>query len=156
MDLMNRVFKPYLDSFVVVFNPKKTDVIRNWPRPLTPSDIRSFLGLAGYYRRFVNGFSSIASSMTKLTQKKAKFEWTDECERSFQTLKDKLVSAPILSLPDGLEGFVVYCDASRVGLGCVLMQNDLNLRQRRWLEFLKDYDMSVHYHPGKTNVVADA
>ncbi|KAH0754464.1 hypothetical protein KY290_024734 [Solanum tuberosum] len=274
MDLMNRVFKPYLDSFVVVFfddiliyshseeehmghlrvvlqrlreeklyakyekcefwlrevaflghvvsgdgikvDPKKTDVIRNWPRPLTPSDIWSFLGLAGYYRRFVNEFSSIASPMTKLTQKKAKFEWTDECERSFQTLKDKLVSVPILSLPDGLEGFVVYCDASRVGLGCVLMQNgkviayasrqlkvheknypthdlelaavvfalkiwrhylygvhvdvftdhkslqyvftqkDLNLRQRRWLEFLKDYDMSVHYHPGKANVVADA
>ncbi|WMV09192.1 hypothetical protein MTR67_002577, partial [Solanum verrucosum] len=80
--------------------------------------------------------------MTKLTQKKAKFEWTDKCERSFQTLKDKLVSAPIFSLPDGLEGFVVYCDASRVGLGCVLMQND--------------YDMSLHYHPGKANVVADA
>ncbi|WMV55352.1 hypothetical protein MTR67_048737, partial [Solanum verrucosum] len=121
--------------------------------------------------------------MTKLRQKKAKFEWTDECEKSFQTLKDKLVSAPILSLPDGLEGFVVYCDASRVVLGCVLMQNgkvisyasrqlkvheknypthdlelakDLNLRQRKWLEFLKDYDMSVHYHPGKANVVADA
>ncbi|WMV46051.1 hypothetical protein MTR67_039436, partial [Solanum verrucosum] len=172
-------------------DPKKTDVIKNWPRPLTPSDIRSFLGLAGYYRRFVNEFSSIASPMTKLTQKKAMFEWTDE-------------------------GFVVYCDTSRVGLGCVLMQNgkviayasrqlkvheknypthdlelaavvfalkiwrhylygvhvdvftdhkslqyvftqkDLNLRQRRWLEFLKDYDMSVHYHPGKANVVADA
>ncbi|WMV50116.1 hypothetical protein MTR67_043501 [Solanum verrucosum] len=233
MDLMNRVFKPYLDSFVVVFiddiliyshseeehmghvvsgngikvDPKKTDVIRNWPRPLSPSDIGSFLGLAGYYRRFVNEFSSIASPMTELTQKKAKFEWTDECERSFQTLKDKLVSAPILSLPDGLDRYVVYCDASRVGLGCVLMQNgkviayasrqlkvhkknypthdlefaavvfalkiwrhylygvhvdaftdhkilqyvftqkDLNLRQRRLLEFLKDYDMSVHYHP---------
>ncbi|WMV49694.1 hypothetical protein MTR67_043079, partial [Solanum verrucosum] len=172
-------------------DPKKTDVIRNWPRPLTPSDIRSFLGLVDYYRRFVNGFSSIASPITKLTQKKAKFEWTDE-------------------------GFVVYCDASRVGLGCVLMQNgkviayasrqlkvhyknypthdlelaavvfalkiwrhylygvhvdvftdhkslqyvftqkDLNLRQRRWLEFFKDYDMSVHYHPGKANMVADA
>nr|WP_269150788.1 reverse transcriptase family protein [Corynebacterium parakroppenstedtii] len=181
IDLMNRVFKPYLDSFVVVFiddiliyshsreehmghlrvvlqrlreeklyakyekcefwlkevsflshmvsgdcikvDPKKTEVIRNWPRPLTPSDIRSFLGLVGYYRRFVNGFSSIASPMTKLTQKKAKFVWTDECEKSFQTLKDKLVSAPILSLPEGLEGFVVYCDASRIGLGCVLMQN---------------------------------
>ena len=104
-------------------DPKKMDVIRNWPRPLTPSDIRSFLGLAGYYRRFVDGFSSIASPMTKLTQKKVKFVWTDECERSFQTLKDRLVSAPILSLPEGLEGFVVYCDASRVGLGCVLMQN---------------------------------
>ncbi|WMV18731.1 hypothetical protein MTR67_012116, partial [Solanum verrucosum] len=156
MDLMNRVFKPYLSGDGIKVDPKKTDVIRNWPRPLTSSDIRSFLGLADYYRRFVNGFSSIASSMTKLTQKKAKFEWTDECERSFQTLNDKLVSAPILSLPDGLEGFVVYCDTSRVGLGCVLMQNDLNLRQRRWLEFLKDYDMSMHYHPGKANVVADA
>ncbi|MDE0547701.1 ribonuclease H family protein, partial [Microbacterium sp. C7(2022)] len=76
-----------------------------------------------YYQKFVNGFSSIASPLTKLTQKKAKFVWTDECEKSFQTLKDKLMSTPILALPKGLEGFVVYCDASRIGLGCVLMQN---------------------------------
>ncbi|WMV30112.1 hypothetical protein MTR67_023497, partial [Solanum verrucosum] len=104
-------------------DPKKTDVIRNWPRPLTPSDIRSFLGLAGYYRRFVEGFSSLDFPMTKLTQNKAKFVWSDECEESFQTLIERLVSAPIFSLSDGLEGFVVYCDAFRIGLGCVLMQS---------------------------------
>ncbi|MCF6786108.1 hypothetical protein, partial [Corynebacterium parakroppenstedtii] len=88
-------------------DPKKTDVIRNWPRPLTPLDIRSFLGLADYYQRFVNGFSFIAAPTTKLTQKKAMFVWSSECERSFQIMKEMLVSAPILSLLDGIEGFVV-------------------------------------------------
>ena len=89
-------------------DPKKTEAVKNWPRPLTPSDIRSFLGLAGYYRRFVEGFSSISSPLTKLTHKKVNFEWTDKCEDSFQTLKDRLTSAPILTLPDGSYGFVVY------------------------------------------------
>jgi len=170
MDLMNRVFRNYLDSFVIVFiddiliyskseddhmnhlrivlqvlkdhqlyakfskcefwlrsvaflghivssegievDPKKTDAVKSWPRPLSPSDIRSFLGLAGYYRRFVEGFSSIASPLTALTQKKSKFEWSESCERSFQLLKDKPTSAPVLTLPEGTEGFVVYCDAS--------------------------------------------
>ena len=68
-------------------DPKKTEAVKNWPRPLSPSDIKSFLGLAGYYRRFVEGFSSIASPMTRLTQKKVKFAWTDACEKSFQILK---------------------------------------------------------------------
>ncbi|XP_069150522.1 uncharacterized protein [Solanum lycopersicum] len=185
MDLMNRVFREYLDSFVIVFiddiliysktkeeheqhlrltlqvlrqhqlyakfskcefwlrsvtflghvvsdqgvkvDPRKTEAVKKWPKPLTPTDIRSFLGLAGYYRRFVEGFSSIAAPLTTLTKKKSKFEWTDTCEKSFQELKDRLTSA-----------------------------RELNLRQRRWLELLKDYDMNVHYHPGKANVVADA
>ncbi|WMV37155.1 hypothetical protein MTR67_030540 [Solanum verrucosum] len=104
-------------------HPKKTDAVKSWPRPLSPSVIRSFLGFAGYYRRFVAGFSSISSPLTALTQKKSKFEWSDSCEKSFQLLKHKLTSAPILTLPEGTEGFVVYCDASRVGLGCVLMQH---------------------------------
>ncbi|WMV18891.1 hypothetical protein MTR67_012276, partial [Solanum verrucosum] len=98
--------------------------------------------LASYYRRFVEGFSSIASPLTTLTQKKDKFNWSESCERSFQLLKDTLTSAPVLTLLEGTEGFVVYCDASRIGLGCVLMQHD--------------YDMSALYHPGKANVVADA
>ncbi|WMV41284.1 hypothetical protein MTR67_034669, partial [Solanum verrucosum] len=83
----------------------------------------NFLGLASYYRRFIEGFSSIASPLTTLTQKKAKFEWSEACEKSFQELKDRLTSAPVLTLPEGMDGFVVYYDASRVGLVCVLIQN---------------------------------
>ncbi|KAH0682737.1 hypothetical protein KY285_020250 [Solanum tuberosum] len=195
---------------------QKIEAVKQWPRPTSATDIRSFLGLAGYYRRFVEGFSSIASPLTKLTQKKVKFQWSDDCEKSFAELKTRLTTTPVLTLPEGSDGYVIYCDASRVGLGCVLMQRgkviayasrqlkvheknypthdlelaavvftlkiwrhylygvhvdvftdhkslhfvftqkELNLRQRRWLEFLKDYDMSVHYHPGKANVVADA
>lgn len=85
-------------------------------------EIHSFLDLAGYYRRFVEGFSSIARPLTKLTQKNARFEWSEACEKSFQELKDRLVSAPVLTLPLGSGGYVVYCDASKQGLGCVLMQ----------------------------------
>ncbi|KAF3680008.1 hypothetical protein FXO37_03563 [Capsicum annuum] len=85
-------------------------------------DIQSFLGLAGYYLRFVEGFSSIVSPMTRLTQKKVKFLWSESCEKSFQELKTRLTSAPVLTLPDGVDGFVVYCHASKVGLGYVLMQ----------------------------------
>ncbi|GJR95712.1 putative reverse transcriptase domain-containing protein [Tanacetum coccineum] len=254
MDLMNRVCKPYLDKFMIVFiddiliyskskeehaehlklilellkkeelyakfskcdfrlsrvqflghvidsegihvDPAKIESIKDWASPKTPTEIRQFLGLAGYYRRFIEGFLKIAKPMTKLTQKK--------------------LNAPILSLPEGSENFVVYCDASRKGLGAVLMQRekviayasrqlkiheknytthdlelgavvfalkmwrhylygtkcvvftdhkslqhildqkDLNMRQRRWLELLSDYDYEIRYHPGKANVVADA
>ena len=179
MDLMNGVFRPYLDSFVIVFiddiliysrtkeehehhlrivlgilkekklyakfskcefwlssvaflghvvskegitvDPKKIEAVRDWVRPTSVTEIRSFLGLEGYYRRFVEGFSSIASPLTRLTQKEVTFRWSDECEFSFQKLKTLLTTAPILTLPVEGEGFVVYCDASRVGLGCVLM-----------------------------------
>ncbi|WMV42027.1 hypothetical protein MTR67_035412 [Solanum verrucosum] len=119
-------------------------------------------------RRFVEGFSSIASPLTKLTQKKVKFQWSYECEKSFSELKTRLTTTLILTLPDGSNGYVIYCDASKVGLGCVLMQRDhkslqyvftqkeLNLRQRRWFEFLNDYDMNVLYHPGKANVAVDS
>ena len=95
-------------------DPRKIDVVKNWPRQLTPNDIRNFLGLAGYYRRFVYGFASIASLNT-LTQNHKKFEWSEACETNFQILKDGLTSAPVLTLPEGTKGFVVYCDASRVG-----------------------------------------
>ncbi|RVW11915.1 Retrovirus-related Pol polyprotein from transposon 17.6 [Vitis vinifera] len=92
-------------------------------RPSTVTEIRSFLGLAGYYRRFIEGFSKIALPLTKLTQKGVKFEWSDDCECSFQELKNRLVSTPILTIPSGSGGFVVYSDASHQGLGCVLMQH---------------------------------
>ncbi|KAD4584874.1 hypothetical protein E3N88_22475 [Mikania micrantha] len=274
MDLMNRVCKPYLDQFVIVFiddiliysktkteheqhlrkilellkeeklyakfskcefwlrevqflghvvnsegihvDPAKIEAIKNWDTPKTPTEIRSFLGLAGYYRRFISNFSKIALPLTKLTQKSEPFVWEQKQEDAFQTLKQKLCDAPILSLPEGCDDFVVYCDASHQGLGCVLMQRDkviayasrqlkiheknytthdlelgavifalkiwrhylygtkctiftdhkslqhifdqkeLNMRQRRWVELLNDYDCVIKYHPGKANVVADA
>ncbi|GJS35817.1 putative reverse transcriptase domain-containing protein [Tanacetum coccineum] len=92
--------------------------------PKSPTEIRQFLGLAGYYRRFIEGFSKIAKPMTKLTQKKVKFEWGDKQEAAFQLLKQKLCSAPILALPEGSEDFIAYCDASKKGLGAVLMQRE--------------------------------
>ncbi|GJT41243.1 putative reverse transcriptase domain-containing protein [Tanacetum coccineum] len=274
MDLMNRVCKPYLDKFVIVFiddiliysknkqeheehlklilellkkeqlyakfskcefwipkvqflghvidsqgihvDPAKIESVKDWASPKSATEIHQFLGLAGYYRRFIKGFSKIAKPMTKLTQKKVKFDWGDKAETAFQLIKHKLCSAPILALPEGNEDFIVYCDASIKGLGAVLMQREkviayasrqlkiheknytthdlelgavvfalkiwrhylygtkcivftdhkslqhildqkeLNMRQRRWLELLSDYDCEIRYHPGKANVVADA
>ncbi|GJZ52171.1 putative reverse transcriptase domain-containing protein [Tanacetum coccineum] len=182
MDLMNRVCKPYLDKFVIVFiddiliyskskqehekhlklilellkkeqlyakfskcefwipkvqflghvidsqgihvDPAKIESIKDWASPKTATEIRQFLGLAGYYRRFIEGFSKIAKPMTKLTQKKVKFDWSDKAETTFQLIKQKLCSAPILALPEGSEDFIVYCDASIKGLGAVLMQRE--------------------------------
>ena len=85
------------------------------------TEIRSFLGLVGYYRRFIEGFSKIALPLTRLTHKWVKFEWSNDCKRSFQELKNRLVTAPILTISSSSGGFVVYKDASRQGLGCVLM-----------------------------------
>ncbi|GJV19199.1 putative reverse transcriptase domain-containing protein [Tanacetum coccineum] len=205
-----------IDSEGIHVDPAKIEAIKDWASPKTPTEIRQFLGLAGYYRRFIEGFSKIARPMTKLTQKSVKFEWGEKAEAAFQLLKQKLCSAPILALPEGSENFVVYCDASHKGLGAVLMQREkviayasrqlkvheknytthdlelgavvfalkmwrhylygtkcvvftdhkslqhildqkeLNMRQRRWLELLSDYDCEIRYHPGKANVVADA
>ncbi|KAL0540972.1 hypothetical protein IC582_020998 [Cucumis melo] len=274
MDMMNRVFREFLDTFVIVFiddiliyskteaeheehlrivlqtlrdnklyakfskcefwlkqvsflghvvskagvsvDPAKIEAVTGWTRPSTVSEVRSFLGLAGYYRRFVENFSRIATPLTQLTRKGAPFVWSKACEDSFQNLKQKLVTAPILTVPDGSSSFVIYSDASKKGLGCVLMQQgkvvayasrqlksheqnypthdlelaavvfalkiwrhylygekiqiftdhkslkyfftqkELNMRQRRWLELVKDYDCEILYHPGKANVVADA
>ncbi|TYK21579.1 pol protein [Cucumis melo var. makuwa] len=274
MDLMNRVFKDFLDSFVIVFiddiliyskteaeheehlhqdleilrsnklyakfskcefwlkkvsflghvvssegvsvDPAKIEAVTNWPRPSTVSEIHSFLGLAGYYRRFVEDFSRITSPLTQLTRKGTPFVWSPACESSFQELKQKLVTAPVLTVPHGSGSFVVYSDASKKGLGCILMQQgkvvayasrqlksheqnypthdlelaavvfalkiwrhylygekiqiftdhkslkyfftqkELNMRQKRWLELVKDYDCEILYHSGKANVVADA
>ncbi|GJR49243.1 reverse transcriptase domain-containing protein [Tanacetum coccineum] len=97
--------------------------------------------------------------MTKLTQKNMKFDWSEKAEAAFQLLKHKLCSAPILALPEGSENFMVYCDASRIGRSFDAKgedQKELNMRQRRWLELLSDYDCEIRYHPGKANVVADA
>ncbi|KAK8930760.1 hypothetical protein KSP39_PZI016487 [Platanthera zijinensis] len=195
-------------------DPSKIAAVLEWKRPTTPKEIRSFLGLAGYYRRFVEGFSVLSSSLTRLTQKNAVFVWSEACEEAFQELKRRLCSAPVLTFPkEGVE-YDVYVDASRVGLGCVLMQDgkviaygsrqlkihernypthdlefavvvyalklwryllygvsckiytehkslkyvftqkELNLRQRRWLEYVADYEVDILYHPGKAN--ADA
>ncbi|GJT12799.1 putative reverse transcriptase domain-containing protein [Tanacetum coccineum] len=180
IDLMNRVCRPYLDKFVIVFiddiliycktqeehvehlrlvlellkkeklyakfskcefwlrevqflrhvingngihvDPSKIEAVKNWKAPRTPTDVRSFLGLAGYYRRFIENFSKIAKSLTIMTQKCKTFDWGEEQELAFHTLKDKLCNAHVLTLPDGSEDFVVYCDTSGIGLGCVLMQ----------------------------------
>nr|KYP44182.1 Retrovirus-related Pol polyprotein from transposon 297 family [Cajanus cajan] len=274
MDYMNKIFRPFLDKFVVVFiddiliysrtreehgehlrtvleilkakqlyaklskcefwldevkflghvisaegivvDPAKVESVLQWERPRTVTDIRSFMGLAGYYRRFIEGFSKIVVPLTQLTRKEQPFIWIDACERSFEELKRRLTTSPVLVLPDSNEPFYVYCDASHQGLGCVLMQNrrvvayasrqlknhernypihdlelasvvfalkiwrhylygarfnvfsdhkslkylfdqkELNMRQRRWMEFLKDYDFQWMYHPGRANVVADA
>ncbi|GJS26017.1 putative reverse transcriptase domain-containing protein [Tanacetum coccineum] len=103
-------------------DPSKIKAVKNWKAPRTPMEVRSFLGLAGYYRRFIKNFSKIAKSLTILTQKSKTFEWGEEHELAFQTLKDKLCNAPVLALPDGPEDFMVYSDTSEIGLGCVLMQ----------------------------------
>ncbi|GKB26627.1 putative reverse transcriptase domain-containing protein [Tanacetum coccineum] len=190
--------------------------VKNWASPTTPTEIRQFLGLVGYYRRFIKDFSKISKSLTELTQKNKKYIWGDDQESAFQLLKQKLCETPILALPEGNNDFVVYCDASHQGLGAVLMQREkviayasrqlkpheenytthdlelgavvfalkiwihylygtkctvftdhkslqyildqkeLNMRQRRWLELLTDYDCEIRYHPGKKNVLADA
>ncbi|GJU05190.1 putative reverse transcriptase domain-containing protein [Tanacetum coccineum] len=192
-----------IDSEGIHVDPTKIKAIKDWTSPKTPTEIRQFLGLAGYYQRFIKGFSKIARPMTKLTQKSMKFEWGEKAEAAFQLLKQKLCSAPILALPEGSENFVVYCDASHKGLGAVLMQREkviayasrqlkvheknytthdlelgavvfalkmwrhylygtkcvvftdhkslqhildqkeLNMRQRRWLELLSDYDCEM-------------
>ncbi|GKD99077.1 putative reverse transcriptase domain-containing protein, partial [Tanacetum coccineum] len=101
-------------------DPSKIKAIKNWEAPRIPSEVRSFLGLAGYYHRFIENFFKISKSLTILTQKK--YNWGEEQEKAFQTLKDKLCNVPVLALPGGPEDFVVYYDGSCLGLGCVLMQ----------------------------------
>ncbi|GJY99707.1 putative nucleotidyltransferase, ribonuclease H [Tanacetum coccineum] len=205
-----------IDSQGLHVDPAKIEAVKNWTSPTTPTEIRQFLGLAGYYQRFIKDFSKIAKSLTELTQKNKKYIWGEDQESAFQLLKQKLCEAPILALPEGNDDFVVYCDASHQGLGAVLMQREkviayasrqlkpheenytthdlelgavvfalkiwrhylygtkctvftdhkslqhilnkkeLNMRQRRWLELLADYDCEIRYHPGKANVVADA
>nr|GEX74422.1 putative reverse transcriptase domain-containing protein [Tanacetum cinerariifolium] len=113
-----------IDSRGIHMDPANIESIKDWASPKTPTEIRQYLGLAGYYRRFIEGFSKISKSMTKLTQKGIKFGWGEKEENAFQLMKQKLCSAPILALPKGSEDFVVYCDASHKGLGSVLMQSE--------------------------------
>ncbi|GJX69937.1 putative reverse transcriptase domain-containing protein [Tanacetum coccineum] len=158
-------------------DPSKIEAVKNWEALRTPSEVRSFLGLTGYYHRFIDNFSKIAKSLTVLTQKSKTFDWGEEQDRAFQTLKEKLCNAPVLALPNGPEDFAMYYDASGLGFGCVLMQRgkviasviyndhkslqhifnqkELNMRQRRWIEIFSDYDCEICYHPGKANVVSD-
>ena len=104
-------------------DPKKIEAILEWPRSTIVMEVRCFLSLVGYYRRFMKEFFKIAAPLTRLSQKNVKFIWTDRCEEHFQLLKDLLTSAPMLTLPSRDEGYAVCCYASRVRLGCVLMQN---------------------------------
>ncbi|GJS12462.1 putative reverse transcriptase domain-containing protein [Tanacetum coccineum] len=186
-------------------DPSKVESVKNWKTPESSTEIRSFLGLAGYYRRFIENFSKIAKPLTLLTQKNKTYVWGDKQDEAFQILKEKLCNAPVLALPDGPDDFVVYCDASKQGFGCVLMQRgkviayasrqlkkheknytthdlelgavvfalkiwrhylygtksviytdhqslqyifdqkDLNMRQRRWIELLSDYECEIKY-----------
>ncbi|GJU13879.1 putative reverse transcriptase domain-containing protein [Tanacetum coccineum] len=105
-------------------DPAKIKSIKDWTSPKSPTEIHQFLGLVGYYRRFIEGFLKIAKPITKLTQKKVKFVWGDKQEAAFQLLKQKLCSAPILALPEGSKDFIAYCNASKKGLGAVLMQRE--------------------------------
>jgi hypothetical protein len=196
-------------------DPSKVQEVMDWKALTTIHEIH-FLVLAGYYHRFIPDFSKIAKPMTSLLQKDQKFAWTGECEAAFRALWKLLTTAHVLALPDKEKPFDVFCDASKIGLGCVLMQEgrviayascqlrkhevnypthdlelvavvhalkiwrhyllrnmcniftdlkslkyiftqpELNMRQRRWLELIKDYNLNVHYHLGKTNVVVDA
>ncbi|GJR02239.1 putative reverse transcriptase domain-containing protein [Tanacetum coccineum] len=113
-----------INSEGVHVDPAKIRAIKNWPAPTSPTEVRKFMGLAGYYRRFIEGFSLIAKPLTKLTQKNKKFEWGADEDEAFQKLKQDLCTALILALPEGPDDFVVYCDASLKGYGAVLMQRD--------------------------------
>ncbi|GJW40757.1 putative reverse transcriptase domain-containing protein [Tanacetum coccineum] len=128
-----------IDSQGIHVDPTKIKSIKDWVSPKTPTEICQFLGLTGYYQRFIEGSLKVVKPMTKLTQNKVTFEWGDNQEAAFQTLKNKLCSAPILALPQGAENFIVYYDALHKGL-----------------ELISDYDCEIRYHPGKANVVADA
>ncbi|XP_070026426.1 uncharacterized protein [Nicotiana sylvestris] len=122
-DLLEKAFFGHIVSVGgIKVDTQKIEAVKSWPRPTTPTEIRSFLGLAGYYRRFVEGFSSLSSPLMKLMQKTTKFLWTEACEQSFQELKNRLTSVPVLAIPEGPDGYAMYCDASGVGLGYVLMQ----------------------------------
>ncbi|WVZ95870.1 hypothetical protein U9M48_041579 [Paspalum notatum var. saurae] len=107
----------------VAVDPEKVRAVSEWQQPTNVTEVRSFLGLAGYYRRFIEGFAKIAGPLFALQKKGARFEWTTACEKSFQELKARLTIAPVLVQPDIFRDFVIYCDASRQGLGCVLMQD---------------------------------
>jgi hypothetical protein len=105
----------------LAIDSKKVTAILDWKAPKDVRGIKSFIRMAGYYRCFIEGFSKIARPMTALLAKKVEFKWTPACQKSFETLKEKLTTTPVLILPDVHKPFSVYCDTSYTGLGCVLM-----------------------------------
>ncbi|KAL0428207.1 UNVERIFIED_CONTAM: Retrovirus-related Pol polyprotein from transposon.6 [Sesamum latifolium] len=122
--LKSVAFLGHIISKGVTVGPRKVEVIVDWPKLTNVSEVRSFLWLVAYYRMFVEGFSRIVVPLTWLTQKRVKLQWDSACELSFVELKQMLVSAPVLALPSDNGAFVIYSDTSKIGLGCVLMQND--------------------------------
>jgi hypothetical protein len=113
-----------ISSDGISVDPSKVQEVMDWKLPTSVHQIRSFLGLAGYYRRFIPDFSKIAKPMTELLKKGVKFFWNEKCEEAFHTLRAHLTTAPVLTQPDNSKPFDIYCDASGIGLGCVLMQNN--------------------------------
>ncbi|KAA3471074.1 Integrase, catalytic core [Gossypium australe] len=158
----------YYQLRVKEVDPNKVSAIVDWKIPKNASNIRSFLGLVGYYRRFVKNFSIIASPMTRLLQKNIEFVWSDKCRQSFDQLKNMLIEAIVLTQPESGMAYVVYSDVSLNGLGCVLIQSgkvvayafrQLKSHEKNYPTYdqlLKDYDLVTDYHPGKVNVVVDA
>ena len=122
----------------------KVEAVISWERPKSVFEIHSFLGLVGYYRRFIENFSLLATPMMRLTWKKVKFEWNDLCERAFQELKSRLTSAPILMVSERGQRYTVHCDASKDGLGCVLMQSGKVVACGSWQ--LKNHEWSYPMH----------
>ncbi|GKC93210.1 putative reverse transcriptase domain-containing protein [Tanacetum coccineum] len=135
MDLMNRFLWHVINGEGIHVDPSKIKAVKNWEAPRTLSEVCSFLGLVGYYRRFIENFSKITKPLTILNQKNKTYVWGEEHEEAFQILKDKLCNAPILALLGGPEDFVVYCDASGLGLGCVLMQR-IVFALKIWIHYL--------------------
>jgi len=107
----------------IVVDPTTIETMVRWERPQTVTEVWSFLGLAGYYRRLIEGFSKMVSPLTQLTRKDQPFSWTEECEACFEDMKERLTMTPMLGIPNTTKTFEVYCDASYQGLGCVLMQD---------------------------------
>nr|GFD03859.1 putative reverse transcriptase domain-containing protein [Tanacetum cinerariifolium] len=135
-------------------DPAKVEAIKSWTALKSPTEVRQFLGLAGYYRRFIEGFSLIAKPLTKLTQKNKTYEWGKEEEEAFQLLKDKLCSAPILALPEGSKYFVIYCDASLKGYGAMLMQREKVIAYASWQ--LRTHEENYMTHDLELGVVVFA
>ena len=145
----NRDRIQYLDHIIskegISVDPKKIEAIMNWPTPINVTDVRSFMGLVGYYKRFIEGFSKVAHAITSFQRKGVKFEWTSKCEESFQWLNNLLTNAPVLKVVDPEKDFVVCTDACGKGLGGVLMQDNhmICYESRKLNEHEKNY--STHY-----------